>query len=171
MIKSFKKIFFPYYIDEWNKLNPEVRNAKSMHKFKKSNKTEQLKNSLHNLHDLPGVKLLSRIRLQFCHLNEHKFRHGFNETANPMCPCGTEVETNEHFLLRCHCFSSKRSELFDNAYNLGPSFSKLNNKEKVAYLLYGSTSNPNTLNKVAINLVIKFLKSTGRFDKPLIFDQ
>ena len=142
-----------------------------MHKFKKSIKIEKLENSSYNVHDPIAVKLLSRLRLQFSHLNEHKFRHGFNNTVNPMCPCGTEVETNEHFLLRCYCSSSQRSELFDSLYNLDPSFSKLNNKEKVAYLLYGSTSNPNTLNKVVINLVIKFLKSTGRFDRPLIFDQ
>ena len=87
-----------------------------------------------------------------------------------MCPGGTEVETNEHFLLRCHCFSSQKSELLANLYNLDPSFSNLNNKEKVCYLLYGPTSNPNTLNKVVINLAIKFLKSTGRFDKPLILE-
>ena len=85
-----------------------------------------------------------------------------------MCPCGTEVQTNEHFLLRCHCFSSQGSALFYNLYNLDLSFSKSNNKEKVAYLLYGSTSNLNFLNKVVINLVIKFLKSAGRFDKPLM---
>ena len=71
-----------------------------------------------------------------------------------MCSCGTEVETNEHFLLCCHCSSSQGFELFDNLYNLDPSFSKLNNKEKVTYLLYDSTSNPNTLNHVIINLVI-----------------
>ena len=88
-----------------------------------------------------------------------------------MCPCRTEVETNQHFLLRCHCFCGQKSEHFDNLYNLDPSFSKLNNKVKVAYLLHGSTSNRNTLNEVVINLAIKFLKSTGRFDKPLIFDQ
>ena len=117
------------------------------------------------------IQILSRLRLQFSHLNEHKFRHGFNDTVNRMCLCGTEVETNEHFLLRCHYFSSQRSELVDNLYNLDLSFSKMNNKEKVAYLLYGSTSNPNTLNKVVINFVIKLLKSTGRFEKPLIFDQ
>ena len=35
--KRFKKVFFPYCIDEWNKLNPEVRNAKSIYKFKKIN--------------------------------------------------------------------------------------------------------------------------------------
>ena len=132
---------------------------------------KKLKSSLYNVHDPLGVKLLSRLRLQFSHLNEHKFRYGFNDTINPMCPCGTEIETNEHFLLRRHCFSSQRSELLNNLYNLGPPFSKLNNKEKVAYLLHGSTSNQNTCNKVVINLVIKFLKSTGRFDKPLILDQ
>ena len=46
-----------------------------------------------------GAKLLSRSRLQFSHLKEHKFRYGFNDTVNPMHPCGTEAETNEHFLL------------------------------------------------------------------------
>ena len=53
------------------------------------------------------LKLLSRLRLQFSHLNEHKFRHSFNDTVNPRCPCGTEVETNEDFLLYCHCFPAR----------------------------------------------------------------
>ena len=52
-----------------------------------------------------------------------------------------------------------------------PSFSKLNTKEKVTYLLYDSTSNSSSLNKDIVKLVIKFLKSTSRFNKPLIFDQ
>ena len=52
-----------------------------------------------------------------------------------MCPCETDVE--EHFRLRCHCFSAQRSELFDYLYRLDPSFSKLNTNEKVAYLFYG----------------------------------
>ena len=117
------------------------------------------------------MKLLSRLRLQFSHLNVHKFRHDFNGTVNSLRPRGTEVETNEHFLLGYNCFSSQRSELFDNLYNINASFSKLNNKEKVSYLLYVSTSNPNTLNKILINLVIKFLRSTVRLDKSLIFDQ
>ena len=91
--------------------------------------------------------------------------------VNLLCPRGPEVEDNEYFLLHCHCFSVQMSEFFNNLYNPDPFFSKSNNKEKVAYLLYGSTSNPNTLNKVIISLVTKFLKSTGRFGKPLIFDQ
>ena len=88
-----------------------------------------------------------------------------------MCPCTTELETTEHFLLCCHCFSTQRSELFENLYSHDPSFSKLNTKEKIAYPLYGSTSNSSALNKDVIKLVIKFCKSTGRFNKPLIFGQ
>ena len=119
--KSFSKTFSPYCIDEWNKLNPKIRNAKSISKFKKSIITEKLENSLYNVNDPIGVKLLTRLRLQFTHLNEYKFRHGFNDTVNPMCPCGTDVETTEDFLLRCHCFSTQRSELFNYLYRLDPS--------------------------------------------------
>ena len=35
--KRFSKIFFPYGIEEWNKLKPENRNTKSLCKFKKVN--------------------------------------------------------------------------------------------------------------------------------------
>ena len=89
--------------------------------------------------------------------------------VNPMCPCGTDVQTTEHFLLRCHCFSTQRSQLFDYLYRLDPPFSKLNTKDKIAYLLYVSRCNSSDLNKEVIKLVIKFLKSTCRLNEPLIF--
>ena len=109
------------------------------------------------------------MRLQFTCLNEPRFRHSFNDTVNPMCPCGADVEITEHFLLHCHCFSTQRSELFNNLYRLNPSFSKLNTRKKIAYLMYGSINNSSSLNKDVIKLVIEFPKSTGRFDKPLVF--
>ena len=61
-----------------------------------------------------GVKLFTSLRLQFSHLNEHKFRHGFTDTIYPMCACGTEVETTEDFLLRCQFYSTQILELFEN---------------------------------------------------------
>ena len=118
-------------------LNQKIEIQNLYVNLKKSIITEKLENSLYYVHDPIGVKLLSQLRLEFNHLNEHKFRRDFNDTVNPMRPCGTDEETTEHFLLRCHCFSTQRSELFDYLYRLDPSFSKLNTKEKVAYLLYG----------------------------------
>ena len=67
--KSFSKTFFPYCIDEWHKLNPEIRNSKSIYKFKKTIVTEKLENFLYNVHDPTGVKLFSRLKMQFTHLN------------------------------------------------------------------------------------------------------
>ena len=115
------------------------------------------------------MKLLWRLRLQFTQLNKHKFRHSFHDTVNPMCPYGTDAETTEHFLLRCHCFTTQRSELFDYLYRLDPSFSKLNTKEKVTYLQYGLRSNSSSLSKEVIKLVIKFVKWTGCFNELLIY--
>ena len=54
-----------------------------------------------------------------------------------MCECGSEVETTEHFLLRCHLYSPQRLELFENLEKVDSSFLNLEVKEKVSFLLYG----------------------------------
>ena len=116
--KSFKNNFFPYCINEWNNLTVDIRNSKSVSLFKKLSKCEKKKNSIFLIYDPLGVKLLTCLRLQFSHLNEHKFRNGFGDTINAMCACGSEVGTTEHFLLRCHLCSSQRLELFENLKKL-----------------------------------------------------
>ena len=42
---------------------------------------------LFSIHDSKGVKLLSRLRLNFNHLNEHKFRQNFKNCMSHMCGC------------------------------------------------------------------------------------
>ena len=77
--KSFKGTFFPYCINEWNKLKVGIRNAKSINIFKKSIVSGKKENLLFFTYDPLGVKLLTSLRLQFSHLNEHKFRHSFSD--------------------------------------------------------------------------------------------
>ena len=67
--------------------------------------------SLFSIHDPTGVKRLTRLRLKFSHLNEHKFRHNFKDTVVAMCDCGTETETTEHFFLCCPFFVTERKFL------------------------------------------------------------
>ena len=43
------------------------------------------------MYDPLSEKFLTRLRLKFSHLKEHKFRHGFADTINPMCACGEDV--------------------------------------------------------------------------------
>ena len=82
--KSFKNTFSPYCINEWNNITVEIRTSKSVSAFKKLIKCEK-KNSLFSIYDPLGVKLLTRLRIQFSHLNEHKFRHGFEDAINAIC--------------------------------------------------------------------------------------
>ena len=75
-------------------------------------------NSVFEIHGNNGIKLLTRLRLNFSHLNKHKFRHNFLETLNPMCSCGSEPEITAKFLLRCQNHIMNRSKLIKNLYNL-----------------------------------------------------
>ena len=144
--KSFSNSFFPYCIKEWKKLDTKIKNLPSLSTFKKAIlvfcKTEE--NSLFNVHNPIGVKYLNRLRLNFSHLNEHKFHHNFRDTVNPLCCCNTETETTSHYLLRCHLFSEQRTKL----------------------LLYGSHKFSSSVNNKILSLTIEFLESTKRFDKP-----
>ena len=103
------------------------------------------------------------------HLNEHKFRHGFEDTISPMCSCNTEIESNEHFLF-CHFHSSQRLEIFNKLNKINSSFFKLSAKEQVNILLcgYSSKKNPISLNEDIVKLKINFLIESGHFDQPLI---
>ena len=86
------------------------------------------------------------------HFKEHKFRHGFSDTIH-LCACGTEIETAEHFCLRCHFYSSQRLELFESLKKVDSNFFNLNEKDQVSALLYGSQTNDSKCaNKKLLNL-------------------
>ena len=119
-----KNSFFSYCINECNNLTVEIRNSKSVSTLKKLIKCEKKENSIFSIYDqsiydqyMIRVKLLTRLRLKFCHLNEHKFRHGFGDTMNAMCACGSEGETTKHFLLHCDLYFPQRPELSENQTN------------------------------------------------------
>ena len=57
-------------------------------------------NSVFAIHDTKGLKLLTHLRLNFSHLNEHKFRHGFKDTVDPMCKCVVETEITLSLVLQ-----------------------------------------------------------------------
>ena len=85
-------------------LKADIRNAKSIRTFKKLIVSKKYGNSLFSVYNPFGEKFLTRLRLKLSHLKEHKFRRAFADTINPMCACEADVETAEHFLLRCHFY-------------------------------------------------------------------
>ena len=118
--------------------------------------------------DHSGLKLLTRLRLRLSHLNEHKFRHNFHDTLNPLCTCSLEPETNIHFLLHCHHFDTQRQTLFDCMYSIDESIANLSDDNFVRLLLYGNTKLYNNVqNTNILNATICFLKSSERFNNAL----
>ena len=83
--------------------------------------------------------MLTRLRVGLSHLREHKFRHNFNDTIDPICYCRTNaIESVEHFLLQCLNHTHYRSSLFDNLRQNGISILPFCNSYLIKILLFGS---------------------------------
>ena len=57
---------------------------------------------------------MTRLRLGLSHLNEHKFRHNFRDTVNPLRSCSLEHENLINFLLHCPYHNVQRKTLSDS---------------------------------------------------------
>ena len=57
-----------------------------------------LENMIFNIFDAEGLKLLTRLRLGFSHLNENRFQHNFQECLNALCICSLETENSFYYL-------------------------------------------------------------------------
>ena len=55
-----------------------------------------LESNVYNIFDPIGLKFLTRLRLGFSHLNEHRFRHSFQDCMNPLSSCSLEIEDTSH---------------------------------------------------------------------------
>ena len=75
----FRNSFFPSTITEWNKLDRDIRNSDSLNVFKLSllKFVRPVANSVFEINNPYGSKLLTRLRLGLSHLRYPKFRHSF----------------------------------------------------------------------------------------------
>ena len=71
---------------EWNKLDTDMHNSTSINILKKSllHSVRPSPNSLFNCHSPKGIKYKITSRLGLSYLREHKFKHSFQDTLNPL---------------------------------------------------------------------------------------
>ena len=62
------------------------------------------------IRDKFGINLLTKIRVSFSDLCDHRFNHNFKRES-PICLCGFEDETSVHFFLRCARYATQRTTL------------------------------------------------------------
>ena len=72
----FKNSFFPSAIIEWDNVDPNLRNSNSISVFKEKilNFIRPLPNSVFDIRNPKGIKLVTRLRRGLSHLREHKFK-------------------------------------------------------------------------------------------------
>ena len=161
---------FRYTIKEWNNLSPEIRKSVSYEIFKNSllKFIRPSPNSLFNVSDGLGIKLLIRLRLGLNHLREHKFNHNFQDTINPLCPCSLESESTTHFFLRCQNFTDLRNCLMNELIKIDSCILTLDEKSLTKLLLHEDDRYDCKTNKSRILACINFIHSSKRFDGQLM---
>ena len=165
----FKNSFFPSTILEWNKLDANIRNLESFNLFKSQvlKFIRPIPNSIFDCHHPEGIKFLSRIRLGLSHLREHKFKHSFQDTLNPFCKCGQDIETPCHYLLHCPNYNTERNALLNNIRQIVPNILNHSDSQITKILLFGDNSFKIEVNTNILNASINYLISTRRFSEPI----
>ena len=109
------------------------------------------------------------MRLGFSHLREYKFRHGFKDILNPLCPCSIEAETTAHYFLCCHFDNENKSALMNDLNEIDSSFSILNENKFIDLILYGSDKFNDKKSRNILMCTMKFIKGFQRFDENLLY--
>ena len=124
--------------------------------------------SVFRCHNPKGIKLLTRLRLGLSHFREHKFKHGFLNSFNPVCTCGQNFETSTHFLLHCSNYSNERLTFLNIIRNIGSNILSKNDLKVTETLLCGDSSYDNANKTLIVNATMEFLFTFKRFNVSLV---
>ena len=89
----FKYSFFLSTLNDWFKLDKNIRNSDSIAIFKSRLLYFicPVQSNIYHIFDPKGLKFLTRLRLGLSHLNEQKFRHDLQNCLNLLCSCSLEI--------------------------------------------------------------------------------
>ena len=100
-----------------------------------------------------------RLRLGLSHLNQHRFRHNFNDCINPLCTCSLDIESAVHYFLHCNYYNSARISLLNDLNSVDRTLLNLSDLSLVNVLLYGGRQFDDSQNAYILNSSINILIS------------
>ena len=124
-------------------------------------------NKISQCHNTKGIKLVTRLRLGLTHLQEHKFKHSFQGTLNPLCSCDFDIETTSHYFLHCPLLHTERSALLNSIDEIDGTIFNKSESGVTRILPYGDESFKDEVKLLILNATIDFVLPTNRFDEPL----
>ena len=164
--ERYRNSFFPYSTSEWEKHSDEIKSLPKLSQFK-NRLLESIRDSKRpssGINGIPGIKLLTKLRVEFSDLRSHRFSHNFN-CITPICSCLLDEESNSPFLLRCPLYAPIRNNLLGNvSLVIGSDISLLPSEHLTCILLYGSNAYSNITNKLLLTETIEFIRKSERFN-------
>ena len=100
------------------------------------------------------------LRLAFSYLNEHRFRHNFENCINPLCSCSLVTQDTLHHLLHCDHFSQYGLDLINNVKSELDNFESLPDNDKKDILLYSDSHLDNNKNKYILETTLNYIKNS-----------
>ena len=107
------------------------------------------------------------MRVGLSHLLEHKFKHSFQDTLNPICNCGEDIQTTSHYLLHCPDNLQERITVLNAVSRIVPNIFGFNNDQLTEMLLHGKEDFDNINNSSILDATINYLIETKRLDAQL----
>jgi len=158
--------YIPATLRQWNALDPDLRNCRTVSTFRSKIKSKFKKHALTTVYSTnfgPCSKNHTQIRLGLSKLKAHLFT--FNIIPDPICQnCQNHVyETTLHFLLECPAFAAQREVMFRGLRELLPLTLLNNNKHVIRSLVHGIPTSPIKDNKKLFSIVQQYLFETQRF--------
>ena len=123
-------------------------------------------NSIFGFHNSVRVKLLTRLRVRLSHLCEHKLKHSFQDTLNPLCSWGKEVETSFHFVLSYPSYSDERFTLLSKIQNINPNILHNIISHITQVFLYGDKNFTASTTFIILRSTIQYIWASKWFDEP-----
>ncbi len=149
--------FFPSTINQWNQLDPILRNVDSKQNFKSGLRNN--KQNLPSYYSFGPRKLniiLTQLRCSASFINYDSFR--CNIISDPSCSCGAEIENAKHFLFDCPLHTAQRQRLL-NELNWLPENFIIN----VNLLTKGDAKLTNEQNILIFKASQDYIKASKRF--------
>ena len=103
-----------------------------------------------------GLKLLTRLKFGFSHLKEHKFKHNFQDSVDPLCSCGNDIESTVHFFLYYPGFTTQRQNLLNKLKSINASIMAGNESSVVRALLFGRPDFNYSTKKLLMQPLVSF---------------
>ena len=116
-----------------------------------------MQSDVYTILDPIGLRFLASLCLDFSHLNEHRFRHNFQDCLNPLCSCSLQTEDTIHYLLHCHHFSQHRIDLANSVKYIFEDLDSLSDFAKKYLILYGDPRFDINKNKFTLEATLFYI--------------